>query len=291
MVVAALLRELDSTVTVAFFMVLQKPVKKADHHFVLLSPEISLSVSEPSKLTIQRVGPEDQLIHSIDHMETVTACTLDLLKTELKSSFIPAHLFLSALEHLARVLCTTVGLLAPSTSKSATQDDTDAPNVSGVAREATMPLQRSDPTSAGAVTSSALLECERRGSMTNLSEGYGDTSVLYLAAALCELMSADILEKINLPALFEVLSRVIDCHASLCPSQEGVAKEGVVGLPLILQPSQSDCCELLGGPVTLSMALGLLSAVLGGARQVTRTQLQVHMCRSVYSLWFRVNVV
>ena len=80
--------------------------------------------------------------------------------------------------------------------------------------------------------------------------------VLYVVAAVCEQLGRELLEQVDIVSLLPVLAGVVGSHARcLKPS-----------------PLQQLLCaspvELTGGPVTLSITLGLLSAILAQRSEV-----------------------
>lgn len=283
-ILTASLKATEPATTVAFFTFLHAPhaatVTQTGARFHSISPNIALSVSDQHRLSLQQqqAGLEAGL-SSVEVMEAVTACCVDLLRrSELDSSRIPALLFLSTLQHLVTVLRRTVKPLPPrplpprpllpessgnSTSKThgsaATKFSGDVPPLS---RAAIVAGQESETSTT--VTSSDLLECEGDAGSMGHSEAFADASLLYLAAALCEHMSAGIVQRVTLSDLFKVLAELVDCHASLCLPDQCVRASSPGD-----QLSGPGDSELLGGTVTLSIAFGLLSAVLGGGREVS----------------------
>ncbi len=106
-------------------------------------------------------------------------------------------------------------------------------------------------------SSSVLLECERALPKSS-SELISETTTLYVAASLCEHMSECILKQSHFPSLLEACRTIIACHARIVDERERI----LTSEPL---PREE---RILGGPVTLNIAFGILSAILSEAKEV-----------------------
>ena len=261
---SSLLKPADESLQMSFLKLLSslpQPPPSAPQ-FLSLNPRLEL-VYHPlvSNLVLRlrsRKEEEEDGRQSlgVDKMESVTDCILELLRSDLKACELTAKFFLECLKHLASVLCEATGY-RPSSRKS----------------------DSIKTTSLRAGTSSALLESEASPS--------GDTGraalVLYLVAALCEdaELVVTILEQISLPGLFAVAATIIGCHAHSVvaetltetktspPSSSSSSSSSSGGIRLrVVVVGAGANGELPGGTVSLSVVFGLLSAVLGGGREV-----------------------
>ena len=230
-----------------------------------VEPALALGCDEDSGLILERLTEGERLkVYNVDRMESVANCIMDLLKSDLKSSNITGSVFTECLLHVAVVLCNATGYNASATAV--------AGRVKEMA-EARVGLKRPEATGE---TNSDLLECEWSSSAAGQSEAYGNAVVLYLMAALCEQLSSEVLLQVELHRLMEAMSVVVGCHARF------VSEEKSSGLLLMPMP---DLDKLLGGPITLSVVFGLLSAILGGAREVC-VCVCVSVCVCCVCVWY-----
>ena len=184
---------------------------------------------------------------SVERMESVGQAIVELFVVELKSRGLVGRFFIECLTHVAAVISKDVGF----------QPETQSVKEEMEALLVRPGAERSD----GA--SSALLTVEQNMTTPTRREAFRRSLALYLTASLSENVSSDILEQANLPRLFEVLSVVMECHAHLTTSGDGSSS------PLQLLVAQPDLDRVLGGPISLSIALGYLTAVLGGGKKVS----------------------
>ena len=173
---------------------------------------------------------------SAEEMERVGCGVVTLLTSELKQDGLVGSFFLLCLRHLSSIL-------AQQTRTPERQES----SVSPTERRETAPTSSS--------TASTLLVCEAR-LPPSLAEAFSNSLVLYITAALCEEHSSTVIEQVCLPDLLTCLASLVASHARYC---EGMGK-------VVLRRDSPD--EVLGGPITLSVAFGLLSALLSGAVQV-----------------------
>ena len=268
-VVSSLLKPVDESLQMSFLKLLSslpQPPPSAPQ-FLSLNPQLEL-VYHPlvSNLVLRlrsRKEEEEEEEEEdgrqslgVDKMESVTDCILELLRSDLKACELTAKFFLECLKYLASVLCEATGY-RPSSRKSDSIKKT---------------------TSLCAGTSSALLESEASPS-TDTGRA---ALVLYLVAALCEdaELVVTILEQISLPGLFAVAATIIGCHAHSVVAEtltetktsppSSSSSSGGVRLRVVAVGAGANG-ELPGGTVSLSVVFGLLSAVLGGGREVCVT--------------------
>lgn len=102
--------------------------------------------------------------------------------------------------------------------------------------------------------SSELLECEQVMPKSQ-SEYLLDSQKLYITAALCENLSGVILKDLDVSHLLDDFRVIFECHAKL-------------GDEVQLLPGKNVGGEITGGPVSLSICCGVLSALLGGNKTV-----------------------
>ena len=222
--------------------------------------------------------------HSVQEMEKVGDGVTTFLSLELKHDNVLGLFFIHCMQHLASVISTQTGInvsnsgsndptipsyrskgnetnSSPSTSLSPNSTRTEEHGESQTASSvgnSTMP-----PTLKTRSTSSILLECESK-LPPSCSEAYSNSLVLYITASICESLSSSLLEQTELPDLLSTLFVVISCHAHcVTRSEKRTTKADSM---LVNEESQLD--EILGGPITLSIAFGLLSAIMGGAIEV-----------------------
>jgi hypothetical protein len=113
------------------------------------------------------------------------------------------------------------------------------------------------------LSSSVLLECEKVLPLTS-GEVVDGVTLLHITAALCEEVSSKLLSQCHLPSLLAVCGDIVRCHAQVLG--RGDARDGVC-LAVRETPSYEEL--LLGGSLSLNIVLGLLSAVMAGARTVS----------------------
>lgn len=205
-----------------------------------------------------------------DRMESVGGCVLNLIQLDFKLGSIPGLLFVQCLGHLASQLCRTTGYVHPTliAPTSATQVPNITTTNTTVTSETVYPTQ--------STRSSVLLECEERQHGLAHTQAYHNTLVLYVTAALCEHMSDEVLQRVSdLPLLLETISAIVHCHACYVSSERAAAVTGVNGgggrgaSLLVVAAAKPSLDELPGGPITLSIVFGLLSAILGGGKEVS----------------------
>ena len=254
-----MLKPASSTDVVAFLQFVSgiKDGLRSELDFKGVHPRFALVCTEETngKLTL-RAQSELQVLQELDtnKMESVGSCVLDLLQHDHKSGSVPGLLFIQCLQQLASQLCKSTGYASPSLSTSTHQTHL---HQTPVAMADTRP------------TSSALLECEDLSHGLSHTQTYYNALVLYVAAALCEHMSNEVLQCIELPTLLKVVSTIICCHAHFVSSKR--ATSGGSQALLLTEVAEPNLDELPGGSITLSIVFGLLSAILGGGKEVKCT--------------------
>ena len=213
--------------------------------WVTVSPEISIECSsEGGVLCVRSVSGEVGEMWSVGRMERVGQAILSLVATELKSSQLLGRFFLSCLTSVVAILCLDTSYSPPHPS---VQEDMKL-------------LSRS--TEASTTSSTVLLDVERKMKGASGPEAYHRSLVLYLTAALSESFTDDVLEQSDTVQLLSVLSVAVKCHAHFVTSKHESSSS------VDLLQIQPDLDRMLGGPITLSIAVGYLSAILGGAKKV-----------------------
>ena len=97
-------------------------------------------------------------------------------------------------------------------------------------------------------------------------------------------MSNEVLQSVQLPLLLEAVSSIVGCHAHfVSPASDRTTTSGIPGggigsgskggiggerLLLVTAAGGPNLDELPGSSITLSIVFGVLSAVLGGGREV-----------------------
>ncbi len=259
-VISRILKPIDTATVLQFLKFLARisPArspneKQQEVGFRSTLPGFVLQVDETSGLSVRLATKESGTNgESIEAMEDIAGCLLEILRTELKSSDVPSLLFMECLQHIAAVLCRATGYDAAGTSIGIR-----------LVEERERKAAAKKPTSKGS-SSSALLELEEDLELQTSSGSFANALILYLAASLCEKMSGEVMERVELPGVLEVISVIVNCHARF--ASEPQQPQDYCKTP---QVAQSDLGRLLGGPTTLSIVFGLLSAILGGARKVS----------------------
>lgn len=196
----------------------------------------------------------------VEKMEGVGEAILEFLWTLLKSKQLIGKFFIECFRFVIAVLCTDVDY---QTQISSVQSE--------------IKMQRSErmtSKSSSTSTSSALLDLENKQCKPSQAEAFHRSLALYLTASLSENKTSEVLEQADTADLLEVLSVAIDCHAHLVTRKKcDTSSSPSLNSLLLVQP---DLDQMLGGPITLSIALGYLSALLGGAIQVC-TSIHFHL--------------
>ena len=222
-----------------------------------LAPRIAIKCGgENGKLIVRVIEEEEEEeekdernrevvggIWSVEVMESVGHGILTLLK-ELKSTGIAGQFFIECLSRVAAISCQDIGY-QPRTPLLGQEDY----------------LQPYSPRSeASNGASSVLLDIEQNIKTATQQEAYNRSLALYLTASLSENMNSIILEQASITELLKVLSVILECHTRLSSTQSSSSPSSPAQL-LVVQPGTE---TLLGGYISLSIALGYLSAILTG---------------------------
>ena len=193
----------------------------------------------------------------VGRMESEGDAIVELVATVLKSNRLVGKFFTECLTFIAAVLCRDVGY------------QTGVASVQAEMKTQT-PLKRLSSTSPlTSSTSSALLDIERG---SNRPEVFHLSLALYLTASLSERWTSEVLEQADVSRLLDTLSVVVECHAHLVTKKK--CKSSSLEDLLTIQ---SDLDHMLGGPISLSITLGYLSALLSGQVHLITGSRQVHI--------------
>lgn len=222
----------ESSVVVSFLEIVSGVSE--NKQFKTLHPTLALNIiNDAQELSLVYQNKAHSL--GVDEMERIGNCVLEILKTNV--SDVVGVFFLQCLDHIAEELYKETNYTMPNVL---------------------IPQSTPASVSTNKKSSTVLLECEQ-----NLGvESYNNTLVLYIIAALCEHMSNDVLNGADLRSLLLTISTIVGCHSHYF-TQSSKKQEKMFQ---ITGPSLE---SLLGGPITLSISFGLLSAILGGAREVS----------------------
>ena len=241
-----LLKTLDTVTVLAFlkFITCMLAEQECEARFKPVCLGIALQYDgKDGSLTLEHLREEGRLeSYNTGRMESVANCIVTLVESDLNSDQIPGLFFTECLQHIAVVLCKSAGHDASYTSLTGRTDGSQKHH-----------------THDG--SNSTLLELEQVLEVPTHTEAYSHTLVLYLIAALCERMSNEVLQQSQLHNLIEVISVIVNCHARFI-SEPGQNSDK------LLVATEPNLEKLLGGSITLSIVFGLLSAILGGAREV-----------------------
>ena len=226
------------------------PSRAGGVEWVPVSPEVSLKFeTEGRGLCVERVRGGEGEIWSVERMEEDGRAMVELLGTVLRPSQLTGQFFLECLTCVAAILCQDLGY------------QSQAPNIRTEIKA--MSSMKKSQKSSKSSASSVLLDIEEKSQELTQAESYRRSLILYLTAALSEEKTSDILEQTDTRQLLQLLAVVVDCHAHIV-----MRKENEMSSSLNLLVVQPDLDQMLGGPITLSIALGYFSAILTGANQV-----------------------
>lgn len=242
---------MDSTSVILFLrhMSGMPPRSEGIVEWTSVSPCVSIEwpLEKSEVLRVKCVGDGEEGRWSVEKMESQGQTILELVGTEIKSRQLLGQFFVECLTCIAATLCLDVDYQI---------------HLSSVQREMKQMKTTRKP-SDGA--SSVLLDVEKRMAKPSPAEAFYHSLWLYLTAALSENKTSEVLEQTDVSQLLNVLSVVVECHAHLVTRKQDNSSSSSPPNLLVIQPNLD---QMLGGPITLSIALGYLSALLGGARQV-----------------------
>ena len=184
-------------------------------------------------------------LEEVDEMEGRACHVIRLLRTGLKPSKMVGKLCLLCLSHIERVLHKAVYKSSAGCG----------PRTGCGPRAGCGPRDLSVMTKLSGATSSALLDVEGSSSIEHMP-------TLFLVASLCEHMTMEVVEQVDLHQILEILLQIVTAYADFVGS-DSTRTQGL----LLVQP---DLDSLPGSTIPLSIAIGLLSSVAGGARKVRR---------------------
>ena len=213
--------------------------------WIAVSPEVSLSYpAEERGLSVGRVG-----VGSVERMEKDGGAIVELLGTTLAPSQLIGGFFTECLTCVVAILCMDIGYQAQS---------------SRIKTEIKSHLSvQVDPKLSNSSASSVLLDIEKETGERKQAELYRRSLALYLTAALSEERTSTVLQQTDTTELLEILAVAVECHSHTV-TRKNKTLSSSVNL-LVVQP---DLDSMLGGSISLSIALGYLSAILAGADQV-----------------------
>lgn len=199
-------------------------------HFKSLHPHLHIACGDPLP-SLKVVHTSDE--QAVDGMERTGQCIITLLKSGLNSEGLIGIFFVECLHHLHTTISdsrdTDKPILAPSSSPS----------------------------------SSVLLACEDVLPLTSGEVARGST-LLHTTATLCKYASDEVLSQCHLPSLLAACGAIVNCHAQILERRDG---RGGIRVALMEMPAYGE--TVMGGSLSLSIVLGLLSAVMLGVRKVS----------------------
>ena len=151
-----------------------------------------------------------------------------LLDSELTAGKLIGSMFIVIIKHLVSLLCSSLQI-----------------NIKTL-----LPMDRANEDKG---TSNVLLEMESRH-----SQSFSSTLVLYVAAALCEIAGEKILTEVDNVTLVGSLVPIVKCHAINATRK----------LEVVRITEGNNVESLVGDHVTLSIAFGLLSAIMTANKEV-----------------------
>lgn len=187
------------------------------------------SLNQPVKVSRTAVCNESGLLE-VDKMEGAACHAVSLLRSELRSLKLAGELCLVCLSSIERVLHKAV-------HKPGKGAFISRPAGEGGERAA----------------SSVLLELEE--------DSTAHVPLLFLIAALCEHLTMEVIEQADIHQMLEKLLKIVTVYADFVGSAGSNQEQGL----LLLQP---DLDSLPGSAIPLSISMGLLSSIMGGARKV-----------------------
>ena len=219
--------------------------------WMTVSPQVTLTY--PSEERGLRVGVgEKGEVWSVERMERDGRAIMDLVGAVLRSCQLIGPFFMECLTCVVAILCTDLGY-----QTQVSRIKTEIKSRSSVEEH---------PKSSETSASSVLLDVERRSGEVTREESYRRSLALYLAAALSEESTSHVVEQTDTTALLEILAVAVECHAHIASRTNETLSSLSPSVSLLVVGPDLD--HMLGGPITLSVALGYLSAILTGANQV-----------------------
>lgn len=250
------LRAASNSEALSFFCFLcNVPHKAPPHGFKSLAPPLHVSGDDPlPTLHVTALSGAQTL----DAMELASQGVVKLLQSRLNSGTLVGDFFIECLKHLNVVISSNgISEQDENTRKGTTITD-DVGTLPGTNPGFYLPLTLSPQAS----SSSVLLACEAALPMSS-SELSSGTSLLHCVAALCECLSGELLSQCHLPSLLAACGAIMARHAAVLERVSGGVTLSIAGGGPVYEE------EVLGGSISLSTVLGLVSAVMAGARKVS----------------------
>eukprot|EP00731_Ephydatia_muelleri_P038312 Em0714g7a len=236
-VLCFLISTVDSDATLKYLMSFATASEQGTAELKWVSPCWTLSRgSGPGKLLeVSTTLCNEDGLQEVDKMEGRASHVVSLLKSELKANRLAGKLCLMCLGNMERVL-----------HKAIYKPDRGS-DLSGLMGR----------------------ESERISSVLLDLEGGDPTSehmtALFLVASLCEHMAMEVMEQADIRQMLEVLLLIVTAYRDFVGSNSSSSSQ-VQGLLHILP----DLDSLPGSVIPLSITIGLLSSIMGGARKVSR---------------------
>ncbi|XP_019850388.1 PREDICTED: transport and Golgi organization protein 6 homolog isoform X1 [Amphimedon queenslandica] len=170
---------------------------------------------------------------SSETMSEIGTAITDLVEGELKSTGIKSTLFTYCMEYIGNLLASEAGL--QKTKK----------------QETAQPMK--------GASSRTLLDWERSSMHSSEGVSFSNALVLYLLASLCEGMDIETIKTLDLQSTVQALALLVKSHGIYHQKDK----------PISTRQEEGKETELLtGGDVTLSIAFGLLSAILASEKKL-----------------------
>lgn len=268
-----MLRAASYADTIDFFcFICEIPHKAPACPFKSLCPRLRIAGGDPLP-GLKVVGLSDA--QAVDSMEHTSQCVVTLLKSGLNSEGLIGGFFIECLNHLNTTISsqsdtnsgldhdrgsysdTNSGLDHNKGSQSDTNSRLDHDGLDHNKGSQSDTISILDHGSA-ASSSSVLLACEDNLPLTS-GEVSSSASLLHITAALCEYLGQEVIAQSHLPSLLAACGGIVECHAQVLQRADS-------GIRLTVKREESVYEEMvMGGPLSLSIVLGLLSAVMAGA--------------------------
>lgn len=242
-----MLRAASDSKTLGFFcFICGIPLKTmSPDHFKGLPPYLHISSGDPlPSLRVVETSNEE----TVEVMGRTSQSVITLLKSGLNSEAIIGTFFIECLQYLRTTLSNT--RVPPAADPSSSQAELSSSSSS-----------QAEPSSSS--SSSVLLACEDVLPLTS-NEVASNASLLHITAAICEYASTELLSQCNLPSLLSACGAIVECHAHVL---ERESARGVIRLTLKETSTYEEM--VMGGAISLNIVLGLLSAIMAGAREVS----------------------
>lgn len=170
---------------------------------------------------------------SSETMSEIGTSITDLVEGELKSTGVKSTLFTYCMEYIGHLLANEAGLQKIKEQETA------------------QPIKEA--------SNRTLLNWERSSMHNNERTSFSNALVLYVLASLCEGMDVETIKTLDLQSTVQALALLVKSHGIYHQKEK----------PISTRQEEGKKTELLtGGDVTLSIAFGLLSAILASEKKV-----------------------